>query len=217
VRGGVSEQVWRSAQSGHLGTWVGFAEQNRRNAPERAAVWANILAAVEEQSPARPGEAVLDVGCGLDTVLDFVPQARGFTLDSLMAELVQFGLSQGIEHTAATCEFLPFRSASFDRAFCMNMLDHVRDPVSCVAELVRVLRPGGTLVISVDTYSGRRYLEKRARKWWDRLRGARTKHPWVFSRESVTALLEREGLKAGAPTHVDGTKERRTFLVATKR
>jgi ubiquinone/menaquinone biosynthesis C-methylase UbiE len=150
-------------------------------------------------------------------VLDFLPQVQGVTLDSLMAKLRPLGLSQTFEHTAGVFEVMPFRAESFDRVFLMNVLDHVRDPEIGLAEIARVLRKGGALVLSVDTYSGRRYWEKRARKWWDRKRGARTKHPWVFSVADIEAALRRTGFEPGTPTHTTGTKARRTFFTATKR
>lgn len=43
---------------------------------------------------------------------------------------------------------LPFADAEFDRVVVVDMLEHVRDDVSFVAELARVLRPGGRLVVN---------------------------------------------------------------------
>lgn len=213
----VSQDVWKSAQTGHLETWVTYARGNGQASPARAELWNTVLAQAQKQAPLRPGERLLDIGCGLDTVLDFAEGARGFTLDSLMGDLVKLGLSPGIRHSAGAFEQMPFASESFDRVFLLNVLDHVRDPHAGLAEIARVLRPGGQLVISVDTYSGRRYYEKRARKWWDRQRGARTKHPWVFSVESARALLKRSGFDPSAADHTPGTKERRSFFTAVRR
>ena len=217
MKSGVSHEVWKAAQSGHLETWVGYAEKGLQDDPSRLEYWQGVLDRVSERVPVQPGEAVLDIGCGLDTVLDYLPDARGFTLDSLMGKLVQFGLSPRALHSAGAFEHMPFASQSFDRVFLMNVLDHVRDPHSGLAEIARVLVPGGHLVLSVDTYSGRRYHEKRARKWWDRLRGARTKHPWVFSVGSTQTLLRGSGFEPSEPSHVAGTKARRTFFTAIRR
>jgi SAM-dependent methyltransferase len=42
-------------------------------------------------------------------------------------------------------ERLPFRDGVFDAVFSFNVLEHVRDPFGCAAELARVLKPGGQL------------------------------------------------------------------------
>lgn len=43
---------------------------------------------------------------------------------------------------------IPVESASFDAVMCVEVLEHVPDPRAAVKELVRVLRPGGTLVLT---------------------------------------------------------------------
>ena len=46
-------------------------------------------------------------------------------------------------------EVLPFKSGVFDAVISIAVLEHVRDPFTCAAELVRVLKPGGRLVACV--------------------------------------------------------------------
>ncbi|HRE02413.1 MAG TPA: class I SAM-dependent methyltransferase [Ilumatobacteraceae bacterium] len=49
----------------------------------------------------------------------------------------------------AVGERLPFADASFDAVVSFAVLEHVRDPFACAAEMLRVLRPGGTLYAQV--------------------------------------------------------------------
>lgn len=212
----VSSKVWRRAQTGHLETWLGYSRTGTASDPQRARTWAAIVETVESGAPIKPDERVLDIGCGLDTVLEFLPTVRGYTLDPLAARLASLGLCTTARHVAGVFEDLPFRDGSFDRVFLMNVLDHVRSPSEGLREIARVLRPGGVLVLSVDTFSGRRYQEKRLHKWFARLRGARTKHPWVFSRASVERLLRESGLEPGPPRHVPGTKARRAMILGRR-
>ncbi len=193
-----------------------YAEKGGPRAPEREAIWRKILGVLEGHAPMKPGEHVLDIGCGLDTVLDFLPEVSGYTLDPLAARLAELGLNRTITHTSGVFETLPFADRSFDRVFIMNVLDHVRSPSEGVREIARVLKPGGVLVLSVDTRSGRAYLAKRLHKWWARVRGARTKHPWVFSVPDVQRMLASCGFEAGDADHVPGTKARRSFFVARR-
>ena len=46
-------------------------------------------------------------------------------------------------------EALPFKDASFEAVISVAVLEHVRDPFACAAELVRVLKPGGKLLCCV--------------------------------------------------------------------
>lgn len=216
MRNAVSPKVWNAAQGGHYETWVGYAERNGRESPGRRSVWRKILDAAEKQAPIRPGERVLDIGGGLDTVLDFLPQVRGFALDPLAARLAKLGLPRSFGNTSGVFERIPFRDDAFDRVFLMNVLDHVRSPREGLAEIARVLRPDGVLVLSVDTFSGWKYRRKRLHKFWARVRGARTKHPWVFSVRDVQQMLRRVGLEPGRPAHVEGTKPRRSFFTARR-
>ena len=123
----VRRSVWQRAQSGHLESWQEYVRQGGPQAPERRESWVAILSEVEKRIPIRSGEKILDIGCGLDTVLDFVDRdVLGFTVDSLTASLAPLGLSPRAAHTAGALEGLPFRDDAFDRVVLLNVLDHVR-------------------------------------------------------------------------------------------
>lgn len=47
---------------------------------------------------------------------------------------------------------LPFPDATFDTVLCTELLEHVLDPVRCVLEVRRVLRPGGTLILTTPFF-----------------------------------------------------------------
>ncbi len=49
----------------------------------------------------------------------------------------------------ATASSLPFANESFDAAVMLEVMEHLRDPARALQDLVRVLRPGGTLVLSM--------------------------------------------------------------------
>jgi SAM-dependent methyltransferase len=71
----------------------------------------------------------------------------------------------------AWSESLPFADASFDAAFCKGALDHFDDPAACIAELARVVRPGGRVVLAVANFAS---LGCRVQRWIDAASGLRS-------------------------------------------
>lgn len=52
----------------------------------------------------------------------------------------------------ADASYVPLRTGSVDVLICTEVLEHLRDPVACVAEVYRTLRPRGTFVASVPFF-----------------------------------------------------------------
>ena len=93
---------------------------------------------------------VLDVGCGTGLYTDAfrreTPQVFGVEIEyerALEARPRAVGIAQ------ATGEQLPFSDGVFDVVFSHEVLEHVADDRLCVAEMIRVARPGGRIVIFV--------------------------------------------------------------------
>jgi SAM-dependent methyltransferase len=89
-----------------------------------------------------PGSWVLDCGCGERPYYPFF-QARGLRYVGVDSEPVVG------PHLLADGERLPFRAGQFDLAISNQVLEHVRNPKAVVAEMRRVLRPGGFLFVSL--------------------------------------------------------------------
>lgn len=104
-----------------------------------------------------PGMTVLDVGCGtgayLRTLVDAVhPHGRAVGLDTSHPMTIK-ARQRDLPFTAvltADARRLPFPDSSVDAAWCERVLQHLPEPRQAVAEIVRVLRPGGRIV-AIDT------------------------------------------------------------------
>jgi SAM-dependent methyltransferase len=100
-----------------------------------------------------PGGQVLDVGCGTGALAGRLT-AAGFDVtgvDPSQGMLrVMAGSAPTVRGVRATGTRLPFAEARFDLAITVAALHHVADPAdvrATLVEMVRVLRPGGRIVV----------------------------------------------------------------------
>ena len=99
------------------------------------------------------GKRILDVGCGPRGSLEWAHDAaERVGADPLAAEYERLnGGRHAMRYVQARAEALPFADGSFDVVSSFNSLDHVEDVDAVLAQLRRVLAPGGTLLLLVET------------------------------------------------------------------
>lgn len=103
----------------------------------------------------RPGMRILDAGCGTGESINWFH-------DAVAEEGIVVGMDLATAHTAAArakavagtlilqadlCK-APLRSASFDLVWCVNTINHLRDPLAGLAELSRLLCQGGLIALA---------------------------------------------------------------------
>lgn len=93
-----------------------------------------------------PGAAVLDVAAGTGSITREL-EARGARVIALdqSFEMLRLARTRGARTVLATAQRLPFADATFDAVTFSYLLRYVDDPASCMRELARVLRPGGSI------------------------------------------------------------------------
>lgn len=99
------------------------------------------------------GRRVLDVGCGdgfITTKIGEITGARMFGVD-ISKDALKAARKGGIDARLANLDkdSLPFDDGYFDAVFCGDVVEHVFDTERLLAEVRRVLKPGGFLVMSV--------------------------------------------------------------------
>jgi len=107
---------------------------------------------------APPGGVWLDAGCGSGYFSRILAQRQseviGLDASKNMINDARCRAAQaGIENRISfreieTVEALPFARSSFDGCICLSVLEYLPDPFACIDEIVRVLKPGGFLIIS---------------------------------------------------------------------
>ena len=103
----------------------------------------------------KPGETILDVGCGTGRLCSFVQDKHvdyiGVDISQKMLEVAKRDCAQG-KFLQASMLRLPFTDHTFDRVFSIAALHHLAtadERLAALRESVRVLKPGGKLYLTV--------------------------------------------------------------------
>ena len=99
----------------------------------------------------RPGDRVLEIGCGAGHLLVQVPSGRRFGMDlaeSLLARAAR-RLGRRGALVQGDAEHLPFRDRAWERVYCSEVLEHLPSPATALAEVRRIVARGGVAVVSV--------------------------------------------------------------------
>lgn len=144
---------------------------------------------------ASTGATVMEVGCGEGQLLQAIeadgdPSWRVVGVD-ISPEACDALRAAGIEMHCAQFEELAWPDATVDLVIMNQVIEHLADPRACVAKAVRLLKPGGRLLIetpSVGSWD---------RDWVpsDRWGGWHCPRHWsLYTKDSLAALLTQQGL-----------------------
>jgi SAM-dependent methyltransferase len=163
----------------------------------------------------QPGDRVLDMGCGGGRHA-FEMYRRGADVvafdqdgDELAGVLDLFGAMREAGEVPPGAEAdikqgdarsLPYPDGEFDRVVAAEVLEHIPDDTAAMAELARVLRPGGTLAVTVP-----RWLPERI--CWalsDAYHEVEGGHVRIYTHRQLATHLEATGLVVVGSDHVHG-------------
>lgn len=154
-----------------------------------------IVEAVAEAHPS----IVLEVGCGWGELAQKIRDGVGADVvaTDLSPHMVEVARSAGVDASLADVQALPFADGTFDVVVAAWMLYHVPDIDRGLAEIARVLRPGGRIVAATNSVTHLQEL---------RLLVGSGGSTIQFSRESGEEMLARHFARVER-TDIDGELE----------
>ena len=157
----------------------------------------------------KSGDRVLDAGCGGGRHVCEAFRIKGVDvvgIDLNWEDLCKTATTLYLMHcqnggdqrrcliSRADVARLPFKDGAFDAVICSEVLEHIPDNRKAVRELVRVLRPGGELVISVPRYLPERICWALSEAYHNEPGG----HIRIYRKNELQALLEAAGVTCRA-------------------
>ena len=159
----------------------------------------------------RPEMTVADVGAGTGFMAaglaPLVSQVYVLDGSAAMLDMARRNLAHAkrdnVEFHAADGQSLPLPDASVDAVFANMYLHHCPEPLAAIREMVRVLRPGGRLVITdVDTHNYEWMRQEMADEWLGLDRAQM--RAWFREAGLVNVLVDGTGQSCSAESHTLG-------------
>ena len=163
-----------------------------------------------EQFPVEPGERVLDMGCGggrhafalyrrgahvvaLDLDAAELKDVAGM-FAAIAPEVPEGATAQAVRGSAYE---LPFADASFDKIIAAEVLEHLPEDTRAMAELARVLKPGGSIAVTVPRWGP----EKVCWALSDAYHANEGGHIRIYKGDQLRERLEQAGLEPVGAHH----------------
>jgi 2-polyprenyl-6-hydroxyphenyl methylase/3-demethylubiquinone-9 3-methyltransferase len=194
-----------------------YYEGEWRDAPADPEPWAWDARRRMLLAEARPGERVLDLGCGAGR---FVAALAAAGADPVGVEIAEAALERARAVVPAADlrplqpdGSIPLEHSAVDLVWCSEVLEHVADVAYLLAEVRRVLRPGGRLLATVPFHGrvqGAAIALTRFEAHFDPL----GQHLRFFTRRSLAGTLAHAGLEPRRVAGWGGVPLARRGLVA---
>lgn len=191
--------IYKSTEPAAAGACSGYGEAyfetyRRRRRHRIAKARTQILDALEHTEPG----PILDVGCSLGYALE---AARSLGLDACGVDVSEHAVAAcralGFNARTGSLAALPFADRAFSIVVMKHVLEHTPSPRRALAEVSRVLRPGGVVFIAVPNADYFKAVRSPQTSRFFRGEGGRA-HYVYYTAATLGRLLEEEGLRVAA-------------------
>jgi 2-polyprenyl-3-methyl-5-hydroxy-6-metoxy-1,4-benzoquinol methylase len=160
----------------------------------------------------QPSEKILDIGCGSGRHVGEASRLNGVFVvgadrnhDDLVSTRNRLNFIKNCgEHgggedslTSADITALPFKNESFHHAICSEVMEHIPDHAQAARELVRVLKPGGNLVVSVPRFLPERICWALSKEYYSANGG----HVRIYKKNQIMSMFTDQGLQPNGSHH----------------
>jgi SAM-dependent methyltransferase len=174
-----------------------FGQRGRLSAVDRFGVWLSARR-IRRHVPSFKGLRIADVGCGYGasfacSVLDEVEHAEllDVAIDHDLKRHPHVDVIEGpLPDTLAQLE-----PASVDVVLCISVLEHLWEAQRALAEIRRLLRPGGLCLVNVPSWRGKRFLELSAFRLGLSPADEMNDHKAYYDPRDLWPLLVRAGFR----------------------
>lgn len=131
--------------------------------------WGRVQRRLQRVKPEWDDPRMLEVGSGAHGVLFGSGSSRAIGVDPLAIQYAGLfpAWQRRVPTVAAVGERLPFADGTFDVVLCDNVVDHAEEPAAVVAEMARLLVPGGLLYFTVNVHHRLYSILGRAHRAWN--------------------------------------------------
>ncbi|NCC49667.1 MAG: methyltransferase domain-containing protein [Spartobacteria bacterium] len=130
----------------------GYSAREARRLAEQSCI---LDAVLHDGTQYRPGEHVLEAGCGVGAQTEILlrrsPETRFTSMDISVSSIerakTRLARMRQVTFVQGDIRALPFAEHSFDHVFVCFVLEHLNDPLGALRNLKRVTKPGGTITV----------------------------------------------------------------------
>src|SRR3989338_4722982 len=139
----------------------------------------------------KPNEKLLDVGCGMGFMAWFFSKKCNVYAIDISFDSIKFASqNKKVKWVNGNGLMLPFKDNSFDYVITSEVMEHVEDGYGFVAELKRIIKPGGTIILSTPSIDGILRVSKICH-----MHGNETHHKIGYSKNELLPMFKKNRLK----------------------